>query len=163
MIKNLFSSLLLGASALAFSFSTLAESPPTAPAWELKTQANHPISLAQFQGKPVVLHFWATWCPFCKKLQPKLSELQQKYADEGVTIVGISFNEDEGVLPQDELTQRGHQFITAVNGEAVAELYGVRGTPTTFYINKNGGVVFMSTSSDVDDPRIELAIQEIIK
>lgn len=136
---------------------------PIAPAWQLKTQSGEEISLAQFQGQAVILHFWATWCPYCKKLQPKLVELEEKYREKGVKIVAISFNEDEGALPQDELTARGYGFITAVNGNEVAMRYGVKGTPTTFFINKNNQVIFKSTSSDVTDPRLELATKEIAK
>ena len=134
-----------------------------APPWQLKTQDGQTISLKQYQNKPVILHFWATWCPYCKRLQPKLVSLQKKYQASGVEIVSVSFNEDEGALPQSEIYSRGYDFITAVNGEPVAANYGVRGTPTTFFINRLGEVLFKSTSSDITDPRLELAVQEIIK
>ncbi|MBA6232401.1 MULTISPECIES: peroxiredoxin family protein [unclassified Colwellia] len=134
-----------------------------APTWILLTQAGTSISLADYQGKPVILHFWATWCPYCKKLQPKLVELTEKYKNTGIEIVAISFSEDEGAKPQDSITQRGYQFITGVEGEKVAKLYDVKGTPTTFFINRSGQVVFKSTSSNSTDPRLELAIKEIIK
>ena len=135
----------------------------TAPAWQLKTQSGENISLSDYQGKPVILHFWATWCPYCKKLQPKLVELEQKYKSSGIEIVAISFNEDDGAQPQDEINSRGHNFITAVEGEPVVGLYGVRGTPTTFFINRQGKVVYKSTSSDVSNPKLELAVKEIVK
>lgn len=136
---------------------------PTPPPWQLLTQSGEPIAAKDFIGQPVILHFWATWCPYCKKLQPKLVELQKKYQAEGVKIVAISFNEDEGATPQDELEKRGYDFITAVNGDEVAVKYGVRGTPTTFFINKNNQVIFKYTSSNIEDPRLELAIKEITK
>lgn len=134
-----------------------------APAWQLKTQSGKTISSDQFKGQATILHFWATWCPYCKKLQPKLVELEEKYHQQGVKLVAISFNEDEGVLPQNELASRGYSFPTAVKGEKIASLYDVRGTPTTFFINKNNQVVFKSTSSNTDDPRLELAVKEIVK
>ena len=136
---------------------------PTAPAWQLKTQSGEKISLSDYQGKPIILHFWATWCPYCKKLQPKLVELEKKYKSSGVEIVSISFNEDDGAMPQDEIKARGYDFITAVNGEPVVKLYGVRGTPTTFFINRQGKAVYKSTSSDIHNPKLALAVQEIIK
>ena len=136
---------------------------PQAPAWQLKTQAGDTISSRQFEGQGVILHFWATWCPYCKRLQPKLVELEKKYQLQGVKIVAISFNEDDGALPQDELASRGYSFPTAINGDQVAIKYGVKGTPTTFFINKNNQVIFKSTSSDTSDPRLELATKEIIK
>jgi len=144
-------------------FSATSANNPTAPAWQLKTQSGENISLSDYQGKPIILHFWATWCPYCKKLQPKLVALEKKYKNSGIEIVSISFNEDEGALPQDELQARGYDFITAVNGEPVVKLYGVRGTPTTFFINRQGKAVYKSTSSDIDDPKLELAVKEIIK
>jgi cytochrome c biogenesis protein CcmG/thiol:disulfide interchange protein DsbE len=136
---------------------------PQAPSWQLSTQSGEAISSTQFAGKATILHFWATWCPYCKVLQPKLVELAKKYQAQGVELVAISFNEDEGTLPQDELAARGYTFPTAVNGDEVAMRYGVRGTPTTYFINKNNQVIFKYTSSDTTDPRLELAVKEIIK
>ncbi|MBA6224262.1 TlpA family protein disulfide reductase [Colwellia sp. MB02u-18] len=136
---------------------------PQAPAWQLKTQSGDTISSAQFDGQATILHFWATWCPYCKVLQPKLVELEKKYQQQGVKLVAISFNEDDGVLPQDELAARGYSFPTAVHGDEVASLYGVNGTPTTFFINKHKQVIFKYTSADTSDPRLELAVQAIVK
>ena len=135
----------------------------TAKPWQLKTQDGQLISLAQYKNKPVILHFWATWCPYCKKIQPTLVELQKKYQEQGVELISISFKEDEGTLPQDEINSRGYSFITAVMGEEVAELYDVRGTPTTFFINRKHEIIFKTSSSNKADPRLELALKEIIK
>jgi thiol-disulfide isomerase/thioredoxin len=143
--------------------NAIAEDFPTAPPWQLTTQAGKAISLKDYQGQPVILHFWATWCPYCKKLQPKLVELEKMYQRSGIKLVSISFNEDEGAKPQDEINKRGHDFITAVKGELVAKKYGVRGTPTTFFINRQGKAVYKSTSSNVNNPKLELAVKEIIK
>ena len=85
------------------------------------------------------------------------------YQRSGIKLVSISFNEDEGAKPQDEINKRGHDFITAVKGELVAKKYGVRGTPTTFFINRQGKAVYKSTSSNVNNPKLELAVKEIIK
>lgn len=162
-MKTVLSIFLILASVMTFISEASSDTKNQAPNWQLKTQSGENISLADYQGKPVILHFWATWCPYCKKLQPKLTELEAKYKESGVEIVAISFNEDDGAMPQDSIRQRGYQFITAVNGDKVAELYGVKGTPTTFFISRGGKVVFKSTSSNIEDPRLELAVQEIIK
>jgi len=143
--------------------NTFAKGSPTAPPWQLSTQSGETISLSDYQGKPVILHFWATWCPYCKKLQPKLVELEKKYQSSGIKIVSISFNEDDDATPQDEIKKRGYDFITAVKGESVVKMYGVRGTPTTFFINRQGKAIYKSTSSDVNNPKLELAVQQIIK
>jgi len=166
-MNNLFKSLpyffvtLLLTASVTFSITVHANE--NAKPWQLKTQNGEVISLAQYKNKPIILHFWATWCPYCKKLQPTLVELQKKYQAEGVELISISFNEDEGVLPQDEIHSRGYSFLTAVKGEEVAKLYDVRGTPTTFFINRKNEIIFKSSSSDKSDPRLDLALKEIIK
>lgn len=162
-MKIFLSIIIIVVSILSFNVNASDNKANQAPDWTLKTQAGKSISLADYQGKPVILHFWATWCPYCKKLQPKLVELTEKYKNTGIEIVAISFSEDEGAKPQDSITQRGYQFITGVKGEKVAILYGVKGTPTTFFINRSGQVVFKSTSSNINDPKLELAVKEIIK
>jgi cytochrome c biogenesis protein CcmG/thiol:disulfide interchange protein DsbE len=162
-MKAFLSIIIIFVSILSFNVNANDNKANQAPNWTLKTQAVKSISLADYQGKPVILHFWATWCPYCKKLQPKLVELTEKYKNTGIEIVAISFSEDEGAKPQDSITQRGYQFITGVEGEKVAKLYGVKGTPTTFFINRSGQVVFKSTSSNINDPKLELAVKEIIK
>ena len=150
-------------SIISFSLFANETKQEIAPDWQLLTQSGKDISLKEYQNTPLILHFWATWCPYCKRLQPGLVALEKKYQSEGVTIVSISFNEDEGAMPQDEIHQRGYKFITAVHGEKVAKLYGVSGTPTTFFINRKGEVIYRTSSSDISNPKIELAIKAIIK
>jgi len=162
-MKTVLSIVLLLGSLFSLNSEAHDHSENKAPNWELQTQAGENISLSDYQGQPVILHFWATWCPYCKKLQPKLVELEEKYKNTGIKIVSISFNEDEGAMPQNSIKERGYNFITAVNGDEVAKAYGVKGTPTTFFINRHGIVIFKSTSSNVEDPRLDLAVQEIIK
>jgi cytochrome c biogenesis protein CcmG/thiol:disulfide interchange protein DsbE len=143
--------------------NAVAEDFPTAPPWQLTTQAGKTIALSDYQGKPIILHFWATWCPYCKKLQPKLVELEKKYQSSGIKVVAISFNEDKGATPEDEIKSRGYNFITVIKGELVADKYGVRGTYTTFFVNRQSKVIYKSTSSDVNNPKLALAVQEITK
>ena len=78
------------------------------------------MSLADYRGRPLVLHFWATWCPYCKKLQPGLDRLRQRHVEQDLMVLGISFREDEGAEPQAVLQQRGLGFSTLVAGGKVA-------------------------------------------
>lgn len=154
-------------SALAANNEQIKKAPIAAPNWSLKTQSGENISLSQYKGQPVILHFWATWCPYCKKIQPTLERLpslySEKHPEKKVVLIGISFNEDEGTQPQDTLTSRGHKFITAVEGEKIASLYGVRGTPTTFFINAEGYVVYATSTSNPEDPKLLNAFHLMIK
>jgi peroxiredoxin len=127
----------------------------TAPAFALPDAKGKQVSLSDYQGQPLILHFWATWCPYCKKLQPGLEAVAQQYAEQRLVLLAVSYNEDEGAEPQAVLRRRGLHFKTLVDGDAVAELYGVPGTPTTFFINRKGEIVGKTNTSNPEDPVLQ--------
>ena len=158
--RSVFSALL----AAFISLAAVADAPVggKAPDFVLADAQGDLVSLKDFRGQPLVLHFWATWCPYCKKVQPGLQALADKHADQGLVLIGISFREDEGVAPQTVLASRGLQFTTLLEGDEVADMYRVRGTPTTVFINARGTVVGATHTSDPADPVLErLAVQAL--
>ena len=149
MIRKYLLSLALSVSLL--SVPALADI-QTAPDFTLADAQGQQVSLADFKGRPLILHFWATWCPYCKKLQPGLEALAQEFEGEGLVLLGVSFREDEGIDPQAVLAERGHTFKTLVKGIEVSRIYGVRGTPTTLFIDSAGNIVGTTNTSAPDDP-----------
>jgi thiol-disulfide isomerase/thioredoxin len=134
-----------------------------APSWSLYDAEGNLVSSKDFAGKPLIIHFWATWCPYCKKLQPGLDRLFEKYQDQGLQMIAISLLEEEGAKPQETLTARGMSFKTLVGGDSVAmEKFFVRGTPTTFFINAKGQVVVATRLSDPNDPRLEQVVKSLM-
>ncbi|MGY0588024.1 MAG: TlpA family protein disulfide reductase, partial [Paraglaciecola chathamensis] len=134
-----------------------------APSWSLLDAEGNLVSSKDFAGKPLIIHFWATWCPYCKKLQPGLDRLFEKYQDQGLQMIAISLLEEEGAKPQELLTARGMSFKTLVDGDSVAmENFFVRGTPTTFFINAKGQVVVATRLSDPNDPRLEQVVKSLM-
>jgi cytochrome c biogenesis protein CcmG/thiol:disulfide interchange protein DsbE len=123
-----------------------------APDFNLADEEGRQVSLSDYAGSPLVLHFWASWCPYCKKLQPGLDALAIEYEKSGIVLLGINFREDEGVNPQAVLRQRGMHFKTLVRGDEAARSYAVRGTPTTFFIDSQGHTVGVTNTSDPNDP-----------
>ena len=128
--------------------------PEVMPSWSLYNQAGERVSSDQFAGKPLVLHFWATWCPHCKRVQPALDRLVKDYEDRGLQVLAVSFNEQPGADPQGELERRNLSLQTVVNGEALAfEKFSIIGTPTTIFIAPDGRVLGATMQSDPDDPQ----------
>ena len=151
---------LIALSLYLFSYVCIAQ---TAADFSLKTSTGEQISLADFTGQATVIHFWATWCPYCKKLQPELNRVAAEYKDKQVNFIAISIWEDEGADPQAVINERGHKFQTLVNGDKIAELYGVKGTPTTVFIDAGGNIVGVSTQSDPKLPFWEKAFEALSK
>ena len=96
------------------------------------------VALSQFHGQVVVLNFWATWCPPCVEEMPSLVEMQKRVKANGVTVVAVSIDVDEGAYKL-FLKQHGVDLLTVRDPkQKVPDLYGTHGWPETFIIDRNG-------------------------
>jgi len=98
------------------------------------------LQLSAYRGKVVLLDFWATWCTPCREEIPHLVELQNKYRDRGLEIIGVSM--DDSPDPVREFYQRFQMNYPVVMGNAdIGERYGgVLGLPIAFIIDRDGRI-----------------------
>lgn len=113
-----------------------------APDFTLTDLNGKPVKLSDYRGKAVLLNFWATWCPPCKAEMPWFVDLQKRYADQGLQVLGVSMDDggpDEVVKFTREI---GVNYPVVMGKEDVANMYGsVEFLPTTFFIDRNGKIV----------------------
>jgi len=126
--------------------------------WTLKNLSGESITLSDYQGKPTLLVFWATWCPYCKKLLPGIARLDEKYRSQGLKVLAVNIKEDW----KPEIYWRNHeyQFDTVLQGDEVAERYGIRGTPGIVFIAPSGQVLGVQQFSDPEHPLLERFAKE---
>lgn len=114
--------------------------PIPAPDFKIEMLSGKTRALSDYKGKkPVVINFWGSWCGPCRHEAPFLAEVSQEYGEE-VEFLGIAVNDSRGAA---ENFIRSYK-ITYENGldeTNIAATYGVRGTPTTFWVNKEGEIV----------------------
>ena len=153
---------------LLFSFSVIAEDEEvveqeemtTAPAWSLKKD-EVVYGSEQLQGKPYVIHFWATWCPYCKRLQPGLESISRDYEDKGIPTYAVSFWENTRAKPIEEMKNRGLNLNVLIKGDEVAKSFGIEATPATIFIDHKGEILVKLNTSDPNDPQIRLAYEQL--
>ncbi len=115
---------------------------PIAPAWKLADLDGKPVSLADFKGKVVILDFWATWCAPCRDEIPGFVELQKKFADQGLVVVGVSMDQEGAAFVQRFVKEHGVTYPVVLGNPEVAAAYdGIDALPTTFIIDREGKVV----------------------
>ena len=106
--------------------------------FELKDSKGKTVKLSDFKGKVVVLDFWATWCPPCRKEIPGFVTLHNTYQEKGVEVVGVSL--DRSWAPVEPFMREYRISYTILLGDQkLTEMYGgFTGIPTTFIIDRNG-------------------------
>jgi cytochrome c biogenesis protein CcmG/thiol:disulfide interchange protein DsbE len=111
-----------------------------APDFALPQPDGPDLRLSSYRGKVVLLDFWATWCDPCREEIPHLVELQQRYGDRGLQVIGVSM--DDSADPVRPFYQQFHMNYPVVMGTAkTGELYGgVLGLPITFLIDRDGRI-----------------------
>jgi cytochrome c biogenesis protein CcmG/thiol:disulfide interchange protein DsbE len=100
--------------------------------------ADRKVDLHDFQGKILVLNFWATWCPPCVSEMPSLVELQQRLGPKGVTVLGVSVDLD-GDAYHRFVTNYKIDFLTVRDPDhKSSDLYGSFKFPETYIIDRRG-------------------------
>ncbi len=99
------------------------------------------FKVGNYKGQVLVLDFWATWCGPCKKEIPHLIELQEKYRDQGLTVVGITLddNPDKDVPPY--AAEVGMNYVNVRGNDKLKNEYAVLGLPTIIIYDRDGNEV----------------------
>lgn len=96
------------------------------------------IQLSDFKGKPLVLNFWASWCVSCRTEAYELEAFAEKYAEQGVQVVGIAIQDTEESA-KEFISRYGKTYTIAMDLDGKAGInYGVTGVPETFFIGPDG-------------------------
>lgn len=102
-----------------------------------------PWHLRELQNKVVLVNFWATWCPPCRKEMPDLQALYDKYKDQGFVVLSISDEESAKVAPF--IAERKISYPVLLDpGRKVGEAFVVEGIPKSFVYDRSGKLVAQS-------------------
>lgn len=118
------------------------------------------VRFADFRGRPVIVNFWASWCNPCREEFPLLKKALRDHRADELAVVGVTFED----IPADSrrfVDKMGATWPQGVDdGGHVAEAFGVRAIPQTFFVARDGTIVarvFGITSQDkLDDPLAKL-------
>ncbi len=107
-----------------------------------KVNSNQLINrIAADKGKAVLLHFWATWCPACRKEIPALNELRARYSSEQLTILGVAMDQDPGAVKRfKEDEDIAYSLVMATSGVGLD--FRVTGVPKTLIYDQSGELAF---------------------
>jgi peroxiredoxin len=143
----------LAALALAVALAACLQSPPgrpalkaekdrkAAPHFTLKDATGAAVDLADYQGKVVLLNFWATWCGPCKIEIPWFIDFQQRYKDRDFAVIGVSMDDDGWQSVKPYVAEHKINYRIVIGTEEISQQYGgVEALPTTFILDREGRI-----------------------
>ena len=133
-----------------------------APGFILTTFKGTRISMEDLRGKPVVINFWASWCPPCRIEAPLIEKTWRAYKNRGLIFLGVNIQDRK----EDALNYIREFHITYPNGpDPTGEIsidYGVSGLPVTFFVSRKGEVVRRWVGA-IEKRALNSSIEEIMQ
>ena len=134
----------------------------TAPNFTLIDSKGASVRLSDYKGKVVLLSFWATWCLWCETEIPWYMEFQNKYKDKGLSVIGVSMDEDGWRSVRPFLEEKKMTYTVVVGNEAMASSYALDALPLTVLIDRDGRIAG-SQAGIVDKDSFENEIRVLLR
>ena len=112
-----------------------------APDFTLPDLEGNSLTLSDFKGRVIILNFWATWCPPCRREIPDFVELYEKYKDENLLIIGVNLDRGDSRAVKQFSKNYKINYPVVLGNVNVTQDYGeIRAIPTTFIIDRKGNI-----------------------
>ena len=113
-----------------------------APDFILRDMDGNRFSLADYRGKPVIINFWASWCPPCREEMPSMQRAWEKLQHEDILLLAINVGEDEDTIFQFTANYPVDFPLLLDQDSAVTGEWPVKGLPTTYVVDPKGDLVY---------------------
>jgi thiol-disulfide isomerase/thioredoxin len=112
-----------------------------APDFTLPSVDGSMVRLSDYQGKVIMVDFWATWCPPCQEMIPVLSKLHKRYSKKGLVILGISLDQEGLGILGPYVYENRIPYKILLGNDLLKRDFGVISIPTLFMIDREGRLV----------------------
>ena len=120
------------------------------------------FQLSDFQGRVVLIDFWATWCPPCRAEIPNIKSVYNKFKDQGFEVISISLDNDANKF-RSYVNDNGMKWVHVMDGGGwqtrLAQKYGIRSIPAMFLLDHEGNCI----SDTARGERLASAVEEAVK
>lgn len=134
-----------------------------APNFRLPEADGKIIELSKYQGKIVLVNFWATWCPPCRAEIPDFIKVYNQYKSKGFEIIGIALDEKGWSVVKPFMVKMGINYpVVLGTGEVVRAYGGIQSIPTSFLLDKQGNIAGYKVGI-IEKAELEGAIEKLLR
>jgi peroxiredoxin len=137
---------------------------PDAPSFDLSGPGGERYNLEDMRGKPIIVNFWATWCPPCRKEMPSMQRAWEVLKKEDIAMLAVNVGEDSDLIFAFTAEYPVEFPLLMDKTSEVVSAWKVRGLPTTYVVNPAGQIVYQAIGDrDWDAPEILDQIRKLKK
>lgn len=138
-----------------------------APTFTAKSIQGQIVSSQQFAGKPYIVNFFGTWCPYCRKEISVMVALQERYKAQGFTFIGAAYQDNENALP-DFIWEHNINYPVIMADSKIINSFspyiagGIRSVPLLFAIGRDGNIIAVEAGAQTRED-LEKLIQKLLQ
>jgi peroxiredoxin len=136
-----------------------------APDFTLSTFSGDDYTLSELHGKPVLVNFWASWCPPCRTEMPAMQNVYNKYQEDGFTVLAINTTYQDNLgdaITFAQIHQLTFPLLLDRDG-SVASIYEVRSMPTSFFIDPQGTIQEVIVGGPMSDALLNIRVEQLLQ
>jgi peroxiredoxin len=136
-----------------------------APDFHLTTLNGESYTLSELRGAPVLINFWASWCPPCRSEMPAIQRVYDEFQDQGFTVLAVNTTYQDNLGDAITFAQiRKLTFPILLDRDAsVANLYEVRSLPTTFFVDPQGIISEVVVGGPMSEALLRIRTEQIME
>ena len=128
---------------------------PAAPIFDLAGPGGERYNLEDMRGKPIIVNFWATWCPPCRAEMPSLQRAWEQVKNEDILVVAINVGEDADTIGRFTEEVKMEFPLPMDLDSKMTQRWPMNGLPTTFVVDPEGRLVYRAQGErEWDDPAL---------
>ncbi|MDP2057219.1 MAG: TlpA disulfide reductase family protein [Thiobacillus sp.] len=131
------------------------------PPWQVTLPDGRALTSDELKGNVVLVNFWATWCPYCRKEKPVIDAFWRDYRSKGFVVVSISIDDSPEKISA-WMQDKGYAFTAAPTNASVAAAFGnVTSVPTSFIVDAEGRIRH-KIAGQLHYPRLEKLVAPLL-
>jgi peroxiredoxin len=136
-----------------------------APDFSLRTAEGEIITLSELKGRPILINFWASWCPPCRAEMPAFERAYQAWQDQGFLILAINATQQDSVDQALAFAQEyGLSFPLLFDADGqVYRNYQVRSLPTSFFVDPQGVIREVVVGGPISEALLHVRVEQLLK
>lgn len=137
----------------------------TAPDFDFTDSSGNIVKLSDLRGQPVILNFWASWCPPCRAEMPAIQSVHQVNQAQGLVILGVNATDQDSIEQVQEFSkdlQLTFPILYDSSG-VIQSLYNVTALPSTFFIDRSGIIQEVIIGGPIAEALLEINAKQILE